>query len=141
MNGKNGSIVSVAVGLVSVGCEVLCVTESCYTMRISSALPPENPCASGTCTDHCGIRPPIKTNTLGEIDCLCTSSAARQVSSHPEWNESNSREPWGDTQKCSHPYSVRRSAPRPGALLLEVPFQSMCIPLSGRGLDFCEAVA
>ena len=53
---------------------------------------------------------------------------------------SNTSNPWSGTQKCSHPFSVRRSAPQPDVIFLELSFQ-ICIPLSGRGLDFREAVA
>ena len=122
------------------GTEGICARYSDSAVRTSSALPPGNPCASGTCTDLCGYDHVIKTTTFGEIDCLCTSSAVRQVLVHPVWNESNTSDSWARTQKCSHPYSVRRSAPRPDVIFLELSFQ-ICIPLSGRGLDFREAVA
>ena len=123
------------------GTEGLCATHPDINLRTPSALPPENPCASGTCTDYCGYDHVIKTITFGEIDRLCTSSAVRQVLSHSGWNESNTSVSWARAQKCSHPYSVRRSAPRPDALLLEVTLQIMCIPLSGCGSSSCEVIA
>lgn len=81
MNGKNGSLVSVAVGLVYVVCgrkipgEGLSVSPLMECMRSQSALPPEYLCTSRVRLKiYCGIRPRLKT-----IECLCASGAVRQV--------------------------------------------------------------